>query len=112
LRVLRELEPRFRAQNVALIGISSDAPDVLQSAYKSYSRTQSLPFVLLADGDLKAFKAFGCWDGDAQHGTFVLDAKSRVIWQNVSPQPFMDLQDVLKQCQTPPKPSAQVTKIN
>ena len=112
LQTLRELEPRFRKQNVTVVGVSSDSAEALSTAYRSYARTQSLPILLLADGDLRAFKAFGCWNGEPQHGTYVLDGQQRIAWENVGPQPFMDLEAVLKRCQELQKRPTQLTGTN
>jgi peroxiredoxin len=78
--------------------VSSDSDAVLATAYKAYTRKQPFPFLLLADGSLGAFKAFGCWNGEPQHGTFVLDRAHRVAWQQSGEKPFMNLDEVLKVC--------------
>jgi len=56
-----------------------------------------LPFLLLADNEtLSAFKSYGCHDGRALHGTFLIDSKGTIRWQDVGDEPFMDVNTVLK----------------
>jgi FtsP/CotA-like multicopper oxidase with cupredoxin domain/peroxiredoxin len=98
LQLLRAREPEFRKRHAVVLGVSSDSDGTLQAAYKSYTRKQPFPILLLADGSLRSFKAFGCWNGEPLHGTFVLDRAHRVVWQHSGEQPFMNLDEILKQC--------------
>jgi alkyl hydroperoxide reductase subunit AhpC len=63
------------------------------------------PFPLLADPTLKIFKEYRCYDDFERmpiHGTFLIDAdkagRSRIRWQEISYEPFMDAPFLLKEC--------------
>lgn len=68
----------FRAQNVAVIGISKDSV----ASHRKFAQKYDLPFVLLADPERQAIEAYGVWQekklyGKASMGvvrtTFVID---------------------------------------
>lgn len=62
---------------------------------------QRLPFPLLADSELGAFRAFHCFDDFEQvplHGTFLLDGDGRVRWQDLGAEPFTKVEWLLAEC--------------
>jgi FtsP/CotA-like multicopper oxidase with cupredoxin domain/peroxiredoxin len=98
LQKLAALEPEFRKRNVTLIAVSSDEEPALTEAYNNFSTDNPFPFLLLANGDLTAFKAFGCWNGGVLHGIFVVDSARRVNSARTGSEPFMDFAAILKEC--------------
>jgi alkyl hydroperoxide reductase subunit AhpC len=49
---------------------------------------------------MTVFRQYRCYDDfekAALHGTFVIDAKGRVRWQDISYEPFMDVDFLLKE---------------
>ncbi|MBL8748948.1 MAG: peroxiredoxin family protein [Planctomycetes bacterium] len=55
------------------------------------ARGEPLPFLLAADPELAAFRAYGCHDdfeGMALHGTILVDGAGAVRWQDIGSQPF------------------------
>ena len=57
-----------------------------------------MPIRLAADGDLEVFKKYRCFDdfeNKPLHGTFLIDAKGMVRWQDISYEPFMEHQFLL-----------------
>ena len=57
-----------------------------------------MPFPMLCDPELAAFKAWRCFDdfeGMSLHGTFLVDQDGRVRWQDISYEPFMDIEWLL-----------------
>jgi len=66
-------------------------------SYKDDTK-QTMPFPLLANGDLDIFKKYRCYDDFEDmtlHGTFLIDAQGYVCWQDISYDPFMDPDFVL-----------------
>ena len=68
----------FRAQNVAVIGISRDSV----ASHRKFAEKYDLPFVLLSDPELQAIQAYGVWQEKKLYGkvsmgvvrtTFVID---------------------------------------
>jgi peroxiredoxin len=82
----------FADAGIDVVAISTDAPDDLKNALEPYEKKGGFPFPLVSDAKLAVFKAYGCIDFDNQplHGTFLIDAQSRVSWRNISDQPFND----------------------
>jgi len=67
--------------------------DVAQAAAE-----HGFPFPILSDADLDVFKRYRAHDdfeNEALHGTFLVDAKGRIRWQDISYEPFMDWEFLL-----------------
>jgi len=45
----------------------------------------------------KAFRAHDDFESQPLHGTFLIDAKGKIRWQDVSYEPFMDVEFLLKE---------------
>jgi peroxiredoxin len=91
---LQEFSPvaaKFREAGIELVGVSTETPEQLASGLDAYDKPLDIP--LVADPELKAFKAFRCYDDFEKqplHGTFLIDAQGRVLWQDISYEPFKD----------------------
>ena len=60
-----------------------------------------LHFDVLCDPKGDVFKQWGAWDefsDEALHGTFLVDAAGRILWQDVSLRPFEQSQWLLGEC--------------
>ena len=93
--------PDFEKAGIDIIAVSSDSADKLGLSIKNYG--SELPFkMLLADGDLEVFKKFRAYDDFEQqplHGTFLIDAEGKIRWQDISYEPFMEHEFLLKESQ-------------
>ena len=81
----------FRAAGIDLVAISTETPEELQIGIKNFDDQIEIP--LLSDGEKQVFRAFRCWDdfeNQPLHGTFLIDAKGQVRWQDISYEPFND----------------------
>lgn len=88
----------FKAAGFEIVAISTDAQPVLGEAYKDLKG--GFPFPLVSDSELNVFKSYRCYDDfeqQALHGTFLIDADGRIRWQDISYEPFMDPDFVLKE---------------
>ena len=74
----RDAYEGFRAKNIAVIGISRDSV----ASHQRFAEKFSLPFILLADTELKAINAYGVWQEKKMCGkvsmgvvrtTFIID---------------------------------------
>ncbi len=96
---LHEFSPRaveLRASGIDIMAISSEGVESLNKGLNSYSKPLDIP--LHVDPSLSAFKAYRCFDdfeSQPLHGTFLLDPDGRVLWQDISYEPFMDVDFVL-----------------
>lgn len=89
---------KFRDSGFELIAISTDKQETLSRAYADLD--QKFPFPLVANPDLNVFKKYRCYDDfedQTLHGTFVIDGQKRIRWMDISYEPFMDPDFVLKE---------------
>ena len=100
---LQEFSPEaqnFREAGIELVAISTEAPQLLAKGLAAYEKPLEIP--LVADPELNAFKNFRCFDDFEKqplHGTFLIDAQGRVLWQDISYEPFKDDAFLLKEAQ-------------
>ncbi|MFK7820109.1 MAG: redoxin domain-containing protein, partial [Planctomycetaceae bacterium] len=88
----------FEAAGLSLVAISSDSQKDLTESSKSYDG--GFPFPLVADPSLEVFKKYRAYDDFEQqplHGTFLLDGNRRILWHDISYEPFMDPDFVIKE---------------
>lgn len=125
---LHEFSPRtdeFKAVGIDVIAISTETLESLNGALKDYSKPLEIP--LHADPGLEAFKSYRCFDdfeNQPLHGTFLVAPDGRVLWQDISYEPFMDVDFALQESYrllnlagyseqlTPPKPKKFVGTSN
>ncbi len=91
---------RFRDAGIDLVAISTDPLKSLSKARENYDG--EFAFKLFADPDMKVFRSYRCFDDFEQqplHGTFVIDARGAILWQDISFEPFMDPEFVLHEAQ-------------
>jgi hypothetical protein len=53
---------------------------------------------VLCDPGAEAFRQWSCWDefDDVPlHGTFLLDGRHQLLWQDIGAEPFLDLDFLL-----------------
>jgi peroxiredoxin len=90
----------FADAGISLVAISTDAMPDLQKSLEKCSIPGGFPFPLASDADLDVFKqyrAFDDFENAPLHGTFLIDAKGFVRWQDVGPDPFNDPAFLLKE---------------
>jgi predicted amidohydrolase/peroxiredoxin len=96
---LQKLAPaadRFHAAGIALVGISTDSPADLTRSVADYEGEFAFP--LVSNSALDVFKAYRCFDDFEQiplHGTFLIDDRGLVRWQDINYEPFTDVEFLL-----------------
>lgn len=98
LQSFAPLKDAYAAAGVEVIAVSPDSVAGLQETFMVTGAEESIPFLLVSDHDLKAFRAFGAWDARnkaAWHGTFLLDATGRILWQRTGVDPVMETAELL-----------------
>ncbi len=96
---LHEFSPRaeqFRTSGIDIVAVSTEDCQTLKKGLSDYSKPLDIP--LYADPGLEMFKAYRCFDDFEQqplHGTFLLDPSGKVLWQDISFEPFMDVDFIL-----------------
>lgn len=100
---LQEFSPhyeKFQKAGIDIIGISTESTEDLMTGIKAFDQKLDLP--LYSGGDQTVFKDYRCWDDfedQPLHGTFLIDSDGRVRWQDISYEPFMDADFLLKESQ-------------
>lgn len=92
---------KFRAAGISLVAVSTDDVEGLRFSLKNY-KDGTVPFPLVADAELEAFKAYRAHDDFENlplHGTFLIDGAGLVRWQDISHEPYMDTNFLLKEAQ-------------
>ncbi len=94
LNLLAPAAKDFEAQGINIVALSTEDAEGLRRTELSATRTGGFPFPLLSDSTLETFKAYRAFDDFEQmplHGTFLVSGEGRVLWQDVSYEPFTDL---------------------
>ena len=92
----------YRKAGIELLAISSDSQQDLIKSIEKYSDDGGFPFPLAADPKLDIFKSYRCFDdfeNSTLHGTFLIDGEGLIRWQDISYDPFMDAEFLLKESQ-------------
>jgi peroxiredoxin len=103
LQSFAPMTKEFEAAGIKVVGISTDTPEKLRESVKLFTQAEgAFPIPLLTDSEKTAFKQFRCHDdfeNRAMHGTFLIDARGRIRWQDIGPEPFNDPKFLLKESQ-------------
>ena len=93
---------RFRQAGIDLIAISTDDVDGLRETVQQNKTGTPFPFPLVSDASLKVFKQYRAYDDFEQqplHGTFLIDRQGLVRWQDISYEPFTQVDLLLRESQ-------------
>ncbi|MBK9383653.1 MAG: redoxin domain-containing protein [Planctomycetes bacterium] len=102
LRALRPLAKSYREAGIELLAIGTDGVAELKSDLAALAEEERFPFPIYADPDLEAFRAYRAYDDFEKaplHGTFLVDARGRVRWQDVGAEPFLELEFLREEAQ-------------
>ncbi len=99
LKAFAPMTKKFEEAGLSLIAISTDGQEDLKISHENYG-DEEFPFPLVANSDLNVFKDYRCYDDFEKqplHGTFLIDATGQIRWQDISYEPFMEPEFVLKE---------------
>jgi len=104
---LNELRPRykdFKAAGIEVVAIGTDPVDRVRASLLDAIEGDApqTPFEILCDTQGKVFKQFHCWDeftDESLHGTFLIDSQGRILWRDISEEPFMQTDFLLQESQ-------------
>ena len=88
----------FSDIGIEMMAISSDDREGLKKSLNNFDG--ELPIRLASDHKLEIFKSFRAHDdfeNQPLHGTFLIDTQGRIRWQDVSYEPFMEADFLLKE---------------
>jgi peroxiredoxin len=94
------LASQYAAAGISLVAVSSEPLDSLSGSLAALSAKEAIPFPLAADPQLGVFKAYRAFDDFEKmplHATFLIDAKGKVRWHDISAEPFSDAPFLLEE---------------
>ena len=89
----------FKQAGIDLIAISTDNIGGLRETFQ-LNKDKPFPFPLVSDTSLKVFKKYKAYDDFEKkplHGTFLIDRGGHIRWQDISFEPFTELQFLIKE---------------
>ncbi len=99
LNLFAPMYPDFKNAGIAMAAVSLDTVEGLKKTFKVSGReTTGFPFPLASDERLDVFKKYRAYDDFEQtpmHGTFLVDGKGLVRWQDISYEPFRETKFLL-----------------
>jgi peroxiredoxin len=90
----------FADLGISLVAVSPEAGDALAKSREMYRGQGTFPFRLLSDPKCEAFKTYRAYDdfeNQPLHGAFLIDGRGLLRWHDVGPEPFNDLDFVLRE---------------
>ena len=94
------LLPRFEDAGINVVAISSETRKEMAKSVKDFSKEGSFPIRLLANPKLDVFKKYRAFDDFEDmplHGTFLIDGKGMIRWHDISYEPFLDAEFLLRE---------------
>ncbi len=105
LNALAKRSEDFKKVDIPILAISSDNVAGLKKSQDNYDGSEkgtNFPFLLVADPKKSTFKLYGAYDDfekEDLHGTFLISPEGRILWSDISADPFMDTDFLLKESQ-------------
>ncbi len=98
LQAMSPMVEQFKAAGIEVVAISSEDREKLREGLANYGKTMNIP--LYANPEMDVFKSYRCFDdfeNQPLHGTYIVDADGKVRWQDIGPDPFMELDFLLQE---------------
>jgi len=102
MNVFAPMVKEYADRNIKLMAVTLETMEALSKTVGKYSDSGEFPFPIVADPQLAVFKKYRAYDDFEKkplHGTFLIDQKGRILWQDISYEPFTDAKFLLKECQ-------------
>ena len=100
LKALGPTAKAFAELGIDVVAVGTDGVESVAESLAAMQEEERFPFPLLADPQMAAFRAWRCYDDFEEmplHGTFLVDGKGRVRWQDLSFEPFMDMEWLVRE---------------
>ena len=92
----------FEKRGISIVAISTDPLEDLKKSLVAFQEEKKFPFPIVSNSELDIFKAYRAYDdfeNQTLHGTYLIDADGRVLWQDISYEPFTDPDFLLKEAE-------------
>lgn len=104
LKAFTPFAANYASEGIEIITISSDEESVLENRRaveaEKTGQVPALPFPLLSDASLKTFRDYRCFDpidNKAMHGVVLISPQGKLLWSNISHEPFLHPEFLLKE---------------
>lgn len=98
LGVISPRMEEFQKLGLEVVAISTEDLSQLRNGISSFDKPILFPLLSNAEQDtFKSFRAYDDFEGQPLHGTFLIDASSRILWQDIGHEPFMDVDFLLEE---------------
>lgn len=106
LNALAARSQDFNNIDLPILAISTDTLVGLKKSQENYSAEgKDFPFPLIADPEQSSFRKYSSHDdfeNEALHGTFLISATGRILWSDISADPFMDIDFLISEAKRLP----------
>lgn len=102
LASLAPLKDEYANAGIAIIAVSTDSIEGLGETFEIEGAEEAIPFGLVSDSELTAFRDYGVIDASADrplHGVFLLDADRRILWGKTGVDAYMQTKFLLGEFQ-------------
>ncbi|HEY1598467.1 MAG TPA: redoxin domain-containing protein [Pirellulales bacterium] len=103
LKVIEPMTGDFAAAGISLLAISTETADQLRAGLAKRTAAEGTPKLpIIVDPAMQVFRQYRAYDdfeGAPLHATFLIDGQGLVRWQDVGPEPFMDMKFLLGESQ-------------
>ncbi|MGZ8901369.1 MAG: redoxin domain-containing protein, partial [Limisphaerales bacterium] len=92
----------FDSAGISIVAVSTDSVEGLRKTLAKSATANGFPFPIVSDEPLATFKAYRAYDDFENmplHGAFLIDGNGMVRWQDISFEPFKDVDFVLAESQ-------------
>ena len=98
LNAFAPMTARFAEAGISLVAVSSDSVAGLSKTFEQSKSGDGFPFPIVANPTMEVFKkyrAFDDFENSPLHGTFLVDGAGLVRWQDISFDPFTQVDFLL-----------------
>ncbi|XZE19359.1 redoxin domain-containing protein [Pirellulaceae bacterium SH449] len=88
----------FGKLGLEIVAISTEDAAQLREGMANYDKPIGFPLLSNVEQDtFRGFRAYDDFEGQPLHGTFLIDSRGKVLWQDIGHEPFMDVDFLLKE---------------
>ena len=98
LHAFAPMTEAFAEAGISIVAVSTENERDLKRGLRTFNDKGEFPFPLVSNWLLDVFKAYRAYDdfeSQPLHGTFLIDGKQHVRWQDISYEPFTNPQFML-----------------
>ena len=102
LNAFAPVTQRFTDSGISILAVSSDSVGGLETTFKKSTDGDGFPFPIVSNESMEVFKKYRAYDDFEHmplHGAFLVDGAGLVRWQDISFEPFTQVDFLLNESQ-------------